>query len=160
MLPVRCCWSLVSCLFKGSLDGLEAYLALIAMDQNGMVNPCDQNLQNPDNDSIRGFHSRIFVWMHQDPMVGYASFFEKSLMIRRIGFFNEGPIIASMVSKISQEYTGEEKSHTYTMVFRPSLFIAGRLRSCGNALLYIPFVTSAKLTGSSDAGGSFSKDGL
>ena len=65
-----------------------------------------------------------------------------------------------MMSKRSHiEYTGKEKGHTHTIVFRPSFSIAGRLRSCGNALLYIPFVTSAKLTGSSDAGGSFSKDG-
>ena len=93
-------------------------------------------------------------------MVGYASFLEKSLMIWRIGFFDEGPIIVSMMSKRTHiEYTGKEKGHTHTIVFRPSFSIAGRLRSCGNALLYIPFVTSAKLTGSSDAGGSFSKDG-
>lgn len=32
-------------------------------------------------------------------MVGYASFLEKSLMIWRIGFFDEGPIIVSMMSK-------------------------------------------------------------
>lgn len=90
----------------------------------------------------------------------YASFLKKGLMIRRIRFFDDGPIIVSMMSKRTHiEYTGKEKGHTHTIVFRPSLSIAGRLRSCGNALLYIPFVTSAKLTGSSDAGGSFSKDG-
>ena len=63
------------------------------MYQNGLVTPCDQNLQNPDNDSIRVLHSRVFVWMYYDPMVVYASFLEKGLMIRGIGFFDEGPII-------------------------------------------------------------------
>ena len=75
-------------------------------------------------------------------MVGYASFLEKGLMVRRIGFFDEGPIIIYDEQKVSHRvYWKGEGPHSHDS-FQAQLFHRWKialLRECTSVYTFRHF---------------------
>lgn len=158
MHPVRCCWDLVSYTIKSSLDSWSVPCPCCNVPKRvgySLWPKFAKSGQRQHPGSSQPGLCLDVLWSDGGLcLLPRERPDDSGNRVLRRGSYN------NLMSRRSHiEYTGKEKGHTHTIVFRPSFSIAGRLSSCGNALLYIPFVTSAKLTGSSDAGGSFSKDG-